>query len=287
MVLPLQKTYPNLNILYGLPPGPSSVPRLSHLSTSLGPNGLSLLIDNIDQLRVIEQVYETSGFKPLILIKIDMGGHRAGVLPSSETSTKLFEAVVEASGKGYCVLHGLYAHAGQSYSSSSQANAMNFLHQELQALSVAAKEINSISQSQANSSRNGNESIDPLVLSVGATPTTSSIRNLLRSRASNEEISSEETKAITSLKNLVKSMKCANFKIELHAGVYPLLDMQQLATSALPTSLLSEKEIGLTILAEVRSLYPDRTDIPSVLIGAGSLALGRETCKSYPGMYRP
>lgn len=279
-ILPLQKDYPNLNILYGLPPGPSAIGSLSNLATELGPGGLSLLIDHVNQLSVIEQVHEKSGVKPLIFIKIDMGGHRAGVLPSGETSTKLFESVVAAHKKGCCTLHGLYSHAGHSYSSSSQAIAMGFLHQELHALLVAASEITSISQSTASS---GNSSVGQLVLSVGATPSTTSIRNLLRDTLST---SAEKTKAITTLRETLDSIRSANHMIELHAGVYPLLDMQQLATSALPSSLLSEKDIGLTILAEVLSLYPDRTETPSALVGAGSLALGRETCKSYSGMLK-
>lgn len=207
-----------------------------------------------------------------------MGGHRAGVLPSSETSTKLFTSVVAAHSKGYCTLHGLYSHAGHSYGSSSQAIAMDFLRQEFHALLVASSEITSISKGASSSGENG---VAPLVLSVGATPTTTSIRNLLNASSAT---SAEETKSIAALQETLDSIKGANHLVELHAGVFPLLDMQQLATSALPSSLLSEKDIGLTIMAEVLSLYPDRTQTPSLLVGAGCLALGRETCKSYSGM---
>jgi D-serine deaminase-like pyridoxal phosphate-dependent protein len=45
---------------------------------------------------------------------------------------------------------------------------------------------------------------------------------------------------------------------------------------------LSTANIGLRILVEVASIYNER-DKPEALIAAGSLALGREPCKSYPG----
>ncbi|KAG9631241.1 hypothetical protein KCU64_g16744, partial [Aureobasidium melanogenum] len=77
------------------------------------------------------------------------------------------------------------------------------------------------------------------------------------------------------------------YDVEIHAGVYPVLDMQQLATRARPTSvdgkpLLSTENLGLRILVEVASTYNER-DKPEALIAAGSIVLAREPCKSYPG----
>lgn len=45
---------------------------------------------------------------------------------------------------------------------------------------------------------------------------------------------------------------------------------------------MTSKNVGLCIMAEVLSHYHDRPH-PEVLIGAGTFALGREACKSYPG----
>lgn len=70
------------------------------------------------------------------------------------------------------------------------------------------------------------------------------------------------------------------YTIELHAGVYALLDLQQLATGAQPRK--GAANLGLSILAEVASIYPDR-EPPEVLVAAGSLSLGREPCQSYSG----
>ncbi|KAL2044888.1 hypothetical protein N7G274_002663 [Stereocaulon virgatum] len=68
--------------------------------------------------------------------------------------------------------------------------------------------------------------------------------------------------------------------------------MQQLATKASPSAHIedltgqrsnkSTADVELTVMAEVASVYGDR-DSPEALIVAGSLALGREPCKSYSG----
>ena len=41
--------------------------------------------------------------------------------------------------------------------------------------------------------------------------------------------------------------------------------------------------IAVSVLAEVCSLYPNRTEQPEALISAGCLALAREPCKDYAG----
>lgn len=62
--------------------------------------------------------------------------------------------------------------------------------------------------------------------------------------------------------------------------------MQQLAAHSIAKSALSWRDVALTVLAEVCSVYPGRGDegTPEALCGAGGLALGREFCKAYPGM---
>jgi D-serine deaminase-like pyridoxal phosphate-dependent protein len=78
-----------------------------------------------------------------------------------------------------------------------------------------------------------------------------------------------------------EALKSSSHNLEIHAGVYPFLDMQQLATQA-RLSNLTEANIGLRVLVEVASTYSER-EKPEALIAAGSLALGREPCKSYSG----
>ncbi|TEY74638.1 hypothetical protein BOTCAL_0072g00340 [Botryotinia calthae] len=258
-----------VNVLYSFPLTSGVVDRLSKVSTALGPNGLSLMIDHPSQLRSVAAIHTKTSIPPLVFIKIDMGTHRAGVIPGTETCSQLISSVVSLAKRDVCILHGLYSHAGHSYSSNSQTAALDYLRQEFEALLVTSEEVHSVAATKL-----------PLVLSVGATPTSNAIRNLLLSSTSSEEL-----KEISALKATMGVIRDEGCEIEIHAGVHPTLDMQQLATHALPEDLLSWSSVAITILAEVASLYPPRgkSDSPEALITAGSLALGREPCKAYPG----
>ncbi|TGO71111.1 hypothetical protein BELL_0618g00030 [Botrytis elliptica] len=258
-----------VNILYSFPLTSGVVDRLSKVSTALGPNGISLMIDHPSQLRSVAAIHEKTNIPPLIFIKIDMGGHRAGVIPGTETCSLLISSVITLAKRNVCILHGLYSHAGHSYSSNSQTAALDYLRHEFEALLITSEEVHSVAVTKM-----------PLVLSVGATPTSSAIRNLLLPSTSSEGLNE-----ISALKATMGAIRDVGCEIEIHAGVYPMLDMQQLATHALPEDLLSWSSVAITILAEIASLYPPRgkSDSPEALITAGSLALGREPCKAYPG----
>ncbi|KAF7888342.1 uncharacterized protein EAF02_002883 [Botrytis sinoallii] len=258
-----------VNILYSFPLTSGVVDRLSKVSTALGPNGISLMIDHPSQLRSVAAIHEKTNIPPLIFIKIDMGGHRAGSSPVTETCSQLISSVITLAKRNVCILHGLYSHAGHSYSSTLKTAALDYLRQEFEALLVTSEEVHSVAAAKM-----------PLVLSVGATPTSSAIRNLLLPSTSSEGLNE-----ISALKATMGAIRDVGCEIEIHAGVYPMLDMQQLATHALPEDLLSWSSVAITILAEIASLYPPRgkSDSPEALITAGSLALGREPCKAYPG----
>lgn len=110
-----------------------------------------------------------------------------------------------------------------------------------------------------------------LVISVGATPQVVSSQNLLR----DDTLCSEARE----LKALLRETN-----VELHAGVYPILDMQQFSTHASADSGCLEDEIAISVLAEVCSVYNDgEREKPEALLAAGTLALGREPCPSYSG----
>lgn len=216
-----------------------------------------------------------------------MGDHRAGVIPGTEICSQLISSVISLANRDICILHGLYSHAGHSYSSNSQTAALDYLRQEFEALLITSEEVHSAAATKL-----------PLVLSVGATPTSSAIRNLLL--PSNSSDGSSEISALRATMGAIRDVGC---EIEIHAGVYPMLDMQQLATHALPEDILSVmsspslifllyelthkkwSSVAITILAEIASIYPSRSESgsPEALITAGSLAIGREPCKAYPG----
>lgn len=250
------------------------------------------MIDHPAQLDICQRFREISGFKLGIYIKIDTGYHRAGVLATSSELLAIVRKIFdELEPTGCAELHGLYSHAGHSYGGDSRSAAMSFLTEEIHGLEVAVRLVREKSGcGEAIASR----SFD---LSVGATPTTSSIQNLVGGLNGHDLVLHAQSKSLKAYIDRIQAKDC----IELHAGVYTLLDLQQIATQAspsaratnvpispgpspspLPPCALSTSDIGMTILAEVASLYPKRNP-PEALIAAGSLALGREPCKSYPG----
>jgi D-serine deaminase-like pyridoxal phosphate-dependent protein len=160
---------------------------------------------------------------------------------------------------------------GHSYSVSSPDEALDFMAKELIGLEEGA--ISFLKCTGAHVAKDPNAA--KIVLSLGATPTARSIQNLLdgtegakRYRATIEEINQ-------------------SFAVEIHAGVYPVLDLQQMATRAAPSrsgqSSMSYADIAFRVLVEVASVYPDRSDKPEALVAGGCILLGREACKSYPG----
>lgn len=270
-----------VDLLYSFPITPSAVERLALISKALGPKGLSLMVDHPDQLPNVTALHELGGNAPSVFLKIDMGGHRAGVAPQTSACTTLITSLLDLEKTGTLNLLGLYSHAGQSYSSSGESDALDFLRQEFEALLVTAIELRTISPSH------------PLVLSVGATPTTTSIRNLLLTSpttpSSPSSHPSPAQEAISALRATISLIRTSGLTIEIHAGVYPTLDVQQLATHALPTdgphAMLTWSDLAFTVVAEVASIYPGRgkNGTPEVLINAGIIALAREPCKAYGG----
>lgn len=215
----------------------------------------------------------TSGPVP-VYIKTDTGYGRAGVAPSSKSLRSLLQHAFALRSSIHVL--GFYSHLGHSYGGSHPSTALDHLCTELDGARAAAQ----VAQAA------GFPASTPFTLSVGATPTAVAVQNLL----STTEAAADPVlaKATARAKELIASLQTQGYAVELHAGVYPVLDMQQLATHARPTSTtaavptMTSADIAITILAEVLSVYTERAN-PEVLVGAGCVALGRETCKSYPG----
>lgn len=255
--------------------------RLAAIGKALGEGSISVLLDDPAQVKVLSRFKSISGITPLAHIKIDMGGKRAGVVGDSSRFTELVDVALEAHGKEDILLSGLYSHAGHSYGGDSRVAAIKMLNDEVTALLKGAERV-------ATSAKEKNISNAPsLTLSAGASPTALSIQNLLSGQDDAEAKGSPElqTEADT-LSALFADVKQRGHAVEIHAGVYPTLDLQQLAAHSISSSLLSWRDIAITILAEVHSNYPGRgaNGTTEALIGAGGLALGREFCKAYDGM---
>lgn len=255
-----------------MPVAPSAVPRLGAIARILGADSVMLLVDHADQIRTLSAFPDDAwpGKIP-VMTKIDVGYHRAGVAIGSGQQSDLAYAL-KASER--TTLIGFYAHMGNSYGVGNPQEALRFFSDELKGLEAGALEFLKCT--------GANETKDPkaskVVLSLGATPTITATQNLVHAHEGVEEY-----------RELLDKVN-QSFSVELHAGVYPVMDMQQLATRARPKqseshpgqSMLSFNDLALRTLVEVVSVYDDR-ERPEALVAAGSIVLGREPCKSYSG----
>jgi D-serine ammonia-lyase len=236
----------------------------------LGEGTIAVFADHPSHIQLLEAVdAATWPGKIPVWVNIDIGYHREGVLSGSQQLADIASAISEAS---KVQIAGLYTHLGSSYGSNSPDEALQYLSEELKGLQKGA-------ESFLEFASRGESGDDKVTLSLGATPTATSVQNLF-----------EDGDGAKQYRDMLEQIK-SSFNVELHAGVYPVMDMQQHATRARPQystsdpkqSLLSYSDLGFRIMAEVSSLYPDRTEKPEALIAAGSIALGREPCKSYDG----
>ncbi|KAF2026705.1 hypothetical protein EK21DRAFT_73561 [Setomelanomma holmii] len=257
------------SILYGIPVPQSSIPRLVQLASQLAPGSVNIIIDNFDAFTKLQAALANApeNLEIGVFIKIDTGYNRAGIKPTSPNFPPLLSAVLKSESEiSKLLLKGFYSHYGHSYAGSSPSDAASGLIDELLGLESACAFLpTSLTRK--------------MVLSVGATPTATAAQNML----------SSTSPRVQEFQDILARLK-ARFKVELHAGVYPLLDCQQVATHARPATdraaegiqPLSKDSIAIRMLLEVTSVYDER-EKPEALVSAGSLALGREPCKSYPG----
>ncbi|KAG5920955.1 hypothetical protein E4U42_006019 [Claviceps africana] len=277
-----------VNVLYGLPISQNAISRLAGVAQTLGEDSVSVLLDDPAQVAIISNLHALSGVLPHAHIKIDMGGRRAGLQVESDRFLALADAALEAHIQGKIILSGLYSHAGHSYGGDGRVAAVRMMRAEMTALLLGADRLKSRASDKAAAN------LPALVVSAGASPTSMSVQNLISAAAANDEEYEKEEEAIQnelnlevkSLAELFASVREKGHAIEIHAGVYPILDLQQLAAHSISVSRLSWRDMALTVLAEVHSNYPGRGVHGSdeALVGAGGLALARETCKAYEGM---
>ena len=247
-----------------MPVSQSSIPRLVALASALSPGSINIIIDNTEAFKLFQAAISSSNVQIGVFVKIDTGYHRAGIVTSSPKFPALVSAVSSSTHGAF--LKGFYSHYGHSYAGNSQNDAATGLIEELLGLEAACTAL------PPAFSRT-------LILSVGATPTATAAQNMLTS----------SSPRVPEFHSILARLKTKH-AVELHAGVYPLLDCQQVATHARPSTStanpgfqpLAKDNIAIRMLLEVTSVYTERAK-PEVLVSAGSLALGREPCKSYPG----
>ncbi|KKF95380.1 D-serine dehydratase [Ceratocystis platani] len=223
----------SVNVLYAFPLYASAVPRLAAFCKTVGPKSLALMVDHTSQLDHVRHIRHLSGHPPLVYIKVDGSYHRAGVpLPSTE-ATVLISELLKLDSIADAIFHGLYIHAGHSYDTRHDWDALDYLMDEFEALATGA----AIVVAQKPGAK--------LVLSVGATPTATSLQH--------PEVTMNQEPKVEGI----------------------------LATHARSADLLAAEDLAFTVLADVVSEYPGRgtNGTTEYLINAGCLALGREPCK--------
>ncbi|KAG6911989.1 hypothetical protein DXG01_000237 [Tephrocybe rancida] len=236
------------DILYGLPIAFNKIADLSDLWDEISKDGgmVRILIDHPDQIKFLER-FESARDSPRrwsAFVKIDGGQRRAGV----STKTPLFQKLLSALFTSPAIsVYGFYGHAGNSYASKSSSEASSFLSGEVEAINTAAEAgLAALSLSSDSAVHQ-----QPFVLSVGSTPTA--------------HAASAETRALLS--------QSLHGVLELHAGNYPMLDLQQHHTG-----LIDDGRIAQRVLATVVSYYPGRGDgEDEALIDAGALAFSKDT----------
>ena len=274
-LLPVLQDFQNsgrsVNILYGIPLPPSQVARLAGMSRQLSHRSISVLIDNALQLDGLIRFHEETGFPAGVYLKVDTGYHRAGLPPSAIDKDNLVAKLMQLEEQGQAEFLGLYSHSSLSYNDSTPKQAMANLEGEiygcLEALSVNARLFPKDKE---------------ITISVGASPQVTSVENLLASG----DLLSEDAQRLRQTIGKVMTDNTSGFrtKLELHAGVYSILDVQQLSTHSRANFGDYEDEIAISVMAEVCSIYNNHErQQPEALAAVGVLGLGREPCVAYKG----
>lgn len=275
VLLEFQKSGRHVNVLYGMPLPCSQAKRLARLASQLGPGSVSVLIDHVGQLDAVRLFYDQSGFAAGIFLKVDTGYHRAGLPPSYVNKDGLVTNIVSLEQDSEAVFIGLYSHSSLSYKDSTPDKAMMNLEAEIKGCLQTIEKHASLFPSNKK-----------LILSVGASPQVTTVEKLAADCKGDSDLSDQATSLLSTIESVQKDdTHGVKTSLELHAGVYALLDVQQLSTYSRGNILGGcEEEIAVSVVAEICSVYNDgERDQPEALAAVGTLGLGREPCESYKG----
>lgn len=266
--------------MHGIPLIPSQITALAKQALELGPGSISVLLDHPDQIQYLQRFKEITHFPICVFVKVDTGYHRAGLPPLALNKNGFLEKLAQAEQDGVLAFLGLYSHSSLSYGATSSNEAMGYLLAEIRGCLAALERWGELLPGTHVAGRE-------LVISVGATPQVVCSNNLVEESAgagAGAGMSTEAQALLALLEDPGSVSSDVKVKIELHAGNYPVLDMQQVSTNARDGLGRLDDEIALSVVAEVCSVYNDgERSKPEALVAAGTLALAREPCQSYPG----
>ena len=260
-----------VNVLYGIPLPSSQVERLASIAQQLGPGTISVLIDDAAQVDHLCRFFQKAGIAVGVYLKVDTGYHRAGLPPSGLNKDDLVTKLVALDEEGKINFVGLYSHSSLSYNDFTSKQAMANLEDEINGCLEALNKITTLFSKPKE-----------ITISVGASPQVTSIENLV----GKDETLSDDAEHLrqTMEKVILERPDGFRTRLELHAGVYSILDVQQLSTHSRVHLGEYEDEIAISVMAEVCSIYNNgEREQPEALVAVGVLGLGREPCAAYDG----
>ena len=148
------------DITYGVPIAPGRMAQAAEVA-QMGTH-LNLLMDDLGMVDPLSKQAILSGVTFNVLVKVDCGYHRAGLLPDDPQLVSLAKAINQAPG---LVFDGILTHAGNAYDCTS-VDAIKGIAEEERRQAVYAADI--LRQSGLSVS----------TVSVGSTPTTSVVEDL-------------------------------------------------------------------------------------------------------------
>lgn len=178
-----------------------------------------------------------------VFVKIDCGYKRAGIPPEGETLRQFIQIVDQECPS--ISIYGFYVHGGHSYASKDVEDADEVLTAEIHTVNQACRLAKQVLFGKGDDGASKHESSRhqyPFQLSAGSTPTA----HAANSRAAEQQ------------KDLLSKLEGT---LELHAGNYPFLDLQQVATGAVPLSEAKSSfmdNVAFSVLSTVIAEYPGR-----------------------------
>ncbi|KAI8638522.1 hypothetical protein BD408DRAFT_373347 [Parasitella parasitica] len=180
-----------------------------------------IFIDNLSTLDALESFCKSTGSQKKInaFLKVDCGYGRAGVPINNEKTLILAKRLAESPNVEFT---GIYTHAGQSYSSQSAKEALEYLKNECD----IARQFRDYFVS------NG---IPINYVSIGATPTVKAITAFMETH---------------DMDHILRDID------EVHAGAFAFLDRQQVATG-----LGTYHDVAISVACRIASVYTERASV--------------------------
>ncbi|KAL7415941.1 putative serine dehydratase domain-containing protein [Mrakia frigida] len=248
-LLPLFEEGIATDVLYALPLPLTLLSDLSSFQDRITPFGgqLLIMIDHPDQVKGLEEFEKVAALDPSYeskfkcFVKVNQGGNRAGIIPSDEVLPALISTILASP---VLKLFGFYCHAGNAYASTCCEDAHSYLETEVECADGAGRMATSL-LAELSPSLQSKYKDTRWVLSVGSTPTAHSAGT--EEDGKRAELSGD---------------------LELHAGNYPLLDLQQLSTG-----LATLPSVGCSVISTVISSYDLRSE---KMCDAGCIAMSKD-----------